>query len=350
LSNKGKINPNPLGVKVVYNNSNFFIIWLIMKLKNKVLITGGAGFLGSHLCQRMLEADWAVFCLDNFYTGTTENLQHCLKTPHFEIIEQDVCTPFSLDVDAIFHLACPASPVHYQRDPVQTTKTSVLGALNVLELAKAQQIPVLFTSTSEIYGDPHMHPQREDYWGHVNTLGPRACYDEGKRCAETLFMDYHRTRQVDIRIARIFNTYGPQMCANDGRVVSNFIVQALNNENITLYGNGEQTRSFCYVADTISGLIKLMEKPGLHTPVNIGNPVEKTMKEIAQQILTLTNSHSTLTYHALPIDDPKQRCPDISKAKRELHWEPQVSLEAGLKKTIAYFASKSSLYALPTSL
>lgn len=305
--------------------------------KNRVLVTGGAGFLGSHLCQRLLEQGWEVLCLDNFYTGTKFNLSGFLNHPNFEIIRHDICEPLSVEVDAIYHLACPASPIHYQRDPIQTTKTSVLGALNILELAKRLRVPVLFSTTSEIYGDPTQHPQREDYWGHVNSIGPRACYDEGKRCAESLFMDYHRQYQVDIRLARIFNTYGPKMCINDGRVISNFVVQALTDQPLTLYGNGEQTRSFCYVDDTVSGLMKLMDKPNYHQPVNIGNPIEKTMKEIAQTVLQLTNSQSSMAYHPLPTDDPKQRCPDISRAKLELNWEPQVDLSTGLKHTISYF-------------
>ncbi|MBI2791889.1 MAG: SDR family oxidoreductase [Gammaproteobacteria bacterium] len=308
-----------------------------MTAKNKILVTGGAGFLGSHLCQRLLEKGHTVYCLDNLYTGTDRNLNTLSKFSDFEFIHQDVCNPIHLKVDAIYHLACPASPIHYQRDPIQTTKTSVLGALNVLDLAKHCRAPVLFSSTSEVYGDPHVHPQCEEYWGNVNSAGPRSCYDEGKRCAESLFMDYHRMHHVDIRIARIFNTYGPQMCANDGRVISNFIVQALQNKDITIYGNGEQSRSFCYVDDLILGLMRLMETPKLHSPVNIGNPIEKSMNEIAKIIINLTGSRSSISYHALPIDDPKQRCPDITKAKELLNWEPIVPLETGLRKTIAYF-------------
>jgi UDP-glucuronate decarboxylase len=312
-------------------------------VKKRALVTGGAGFLGSHLCQRLLERGWEVLCLDNFYTGTKHNLQTFINHPDFEIIRHDICDPLSVEVDAIYHLACPASPVHYQRDPIQTTKTSVLGALNILELAKRLRVPVLFSSTSEVYGDPTQHPQREDYWGHVNSIGPRACYDEGKRCAESLFMDYHRQYDVDIRLARIFNTYGPKMCANDGRVISNFVVQALSNQPLTLYGNGEQTRSFCYVDDTVLGLMKLMDKPQYHLPVNIGNPIEKTMKEIAQTILQLTGSQSTTAYLPLPVDDPKQRCPDISRAKAELNWEPRIDLTTGLKQTISYFQTLLTL-------
>ncbi|MBS0286847.1 MAG: SDR family oxidoreductase [Proteobacteria bacterium] len=308
-----------------------------MKSKKTVLVTGGAGFLGSHLCKRLISQQHRVICLDNFYTGRMDNIAPLLDLPEFEVVEQDVCRPFNIKADVIFHLACPASPVHYQRDPVQTLKTSVLGAIHVLDLAKQLKVPVLFTSTSEVYGDPHVHPQREDYWGNVNCVGPRSCYDEGKRAAETLFMDYHRMHHVDIRIVRIFNTYGPQMCQNDGRVVSNFIVQALRNDPITIYGSGEQSRSFCYVDDQIDGWMRLIDKPKLHTPVNIGNPVEKSMNEIASIILEITGSRSKLVYHPLPIDDPKQRCPDITTAQEELGWEPKVDLLSGLKKTITYF-------------
>ena len=309
-------------------------------LKNeRALVTGGAGFLGSNLCTRLINQGWEVLCLDNFYTGSRENVRHLMENPYFEIINHDICTPISLEAEAIFHLACPASPPHYQRDPIQTTKTSVLGALNVLELAKRLRCPILFSSTSEVYGDPHHSPQREDYWGNVNSIGIRSCYDEGKRCSESLFMDYHRQHQVDIRIARIFNTYGPNMAHDDGRVISNFIVQALTHQPLTIYGQGNQTRSFCYVDDNISGLMKLMEKK-IHMPINIGNPIEKTMKEIANIILQLTQSKSHIAYHPLPSDDPKQRCPDISKAKAELNWEPKVDLTTGLKKTIDYFKDK----------
>jgi UDP-glucuronate decarboxylase len=308
-----------------------------MSQKKRFLVTGGAGFLGSHLCQRLLERGHEVICLDNFYTGTKFNLATLHEHAAFEVIRHDICQPLSVEVDAIFHLACPASPVHYQRDPIQTTKTSILGALNILELAKRLKAPVLLASTSEIYGDPTVHPQTEEYWGNVHTIGPRSCYDEGKRCSESLFMDFHRYYGVDIRIARIFNTYGPKMCINDGRVISNFIVQALRNEPITIYGNGEQSRSFCFVDDTVGGLMKLMDKPNLHTPVNLGNPIEKTMKEIAQIIIDLTHSKSKVSYHPLPTDDPKQRCPDITKAKKELGWEPVVDLNTGLKKTMSYF-------------
>lgn len=308
-------------------------------IRKRALITGGAGFLGSHLCEQLLAQNWDVLCVDNFYTGTQNNLYALLSHPHFTFLEYDVCDPIvtAVEIDAIYHLACPASPIHYQRDPIKTTKTSVLGALHLLELARHLDVPILYTSTSEVYGDPTEHPQKETYWGHVNSIGPRACYDEGKRCAESLFMDYHRQYQVDVRIARIFNTYGPKMSADDGRVISNFIVQALHNEPLTLYGDGNQTRSFCYVDDTVSGLIKLMECPNSHLPVNIGNPIEKTMLEIAETIIKLTDSDSPIAYHPLPIDDPKQRCPDITRAKTILHWEPQVDLITGLKKTIHYF-------------
>lgn len=303
----------------------------------QILVTGGAGFLGSHLCKQLLERGHKVLCLDNFYTGKKVNLASCLASPHFEIIQHDVCSPFSFEVDAIYHLACPASPPHYQRDPIYTTKTSVLGALHVLTLAQRRNIPILFSSTSEIYGDPEQHPQKESYWGRVHSIGPRACYDEGKRCAESLFMDYHRMHKVDIRIARIFNTYGPHMCPQDGRVISNFITQALSNQPITIYGTGKQTRSLCYVEDLVSGLIQLMETPHLHSPVNLGNPAEKTIHTIAEKIIQLTHSASNITYHPLPIDDPQQRCPDITKAQSLLHWTPSTSLELGLQKTIDYF-------------
>jgi len=303
----------------------------------KVLVTGGAGFLGSHLCKKLLSYGNEVICLDNFYTGSKTNLLPMLDNNQFEIIRHDVCYPISLEVDAIFNLACPASPVHYQADPIQTNKTSVLGALNILELARRLKVPVLQTSTSEVYGDPDVHPQTEQYWGKVNCNGIRACYDEGKRCAETLFMDYHRQHKVDIRIARIFNTYGPNMNPEDGRVISNFIVQALKEQDITIYGDGKQTRSFCYVDDNIDGLIKLMSTPGIHQPINIGNPVEKSMLEIAETILQLTKSKSKLVFRSLPQDDPKQRCPDITKANKLLNWQPKVNLETGLKNTIEYY-------------
>jgi UDP-glucuronate decarboxylase len=303
----------------------------------KILVTGGAGFLGSNLCRELLAQNHTVFCLDNFYTGRKQNLTKLINNPNFKIIEKDVCEPFSVEVDAIYHLACPASPVHYQKNPIKTNKTSVLGMLNALDLAKDLNVPLLYTSTSEVYGDPLEHPQKETYWGNVNPIGIRACYDEGKRCAEAFCMDYHRQHQVDIRIARIFNTYGPNMCPNDGRIISNFIMQALQNQDITLYGDGQQTRSFCFVDDTLSGLQKLMNTQAVHQPVNIGNPIEFTVKDIAEKIIQMTNSHSKLTYLPLPKDDPKKRKPDISRATEILDWTPKVTLEAGLEKAITYF-------------
>ena len=309
-------------------------------MKNRILVTGGAGFLGSHLCKRLLNEDNEVLCLDNFYTGSKDNVVELLNNPYFEIIRHDITFPLYIEVDQIYNLACPASPVYYQRYPIQTTKTSVSGAINVLGLAKRLNIPVLQASTSEIYGDPIVHPQKEDYWGNVNCTGIRSCYDEGKRCAETLFFDYHREVGLDIRVARIFNTYGPNMAANDGRVISNFIMQALNNEDITIYGDGNQTRSLCYVDDLIDGLIKLMNKSDHHLPTNLGNPNELTINQIAQKILELTNSKSKLILKPLPEDDPKQRCPDITRAKQGLSWEPKTDLDTGLKKTINYFKIK----------
>jgi UDP-glucuronate decarboxylase len=303
----------------------------------RILVTGGGGFLGSHLCESLLAQGDEVLCLDNFFTGNKRNIVHLLENPLFELIRHDVTFPIYLEVDRIFNLACPASPIHYQRDPVQTTKTSVMGAINMLGLAKRLKIRILQASTSEVYGDPTVHPQREDYWGNVNPVGPRACYDEGKRCAETLFYDYHRQVALDIRVARIFNTYGPRMSPNDGRVVSNFIVQALRNEDITLYGDGSQTRSFCYVEDLIRGLMALMDIDNLHTPVNLGNPHEISVRELAERIIDLTGSRSKISYQPLPQDDPTQRCPDVSLAKEKLDWKPEIALEEGLKKTIAYF-------------
>lgn len=311
----------------------------------RILVTGGGGFLGSHLCERLLAQGHEVLCLDNFFTGNKCNIVHLLENPLFELIRHDVTFPIYLEVDRIFNLACPASPIHYQRDPVQTTKTSVMGAINMLELAKRLKIRILQASTSEVYGDPTVHPQQEDYWGNVNPVGPRACYDEGKRCAETLFYDYHRQVALDIRVARIFNTYGPRMSPNDGRVVSNFIVQALHNEDITLYGDGSQTRSFCYVDDLIRGLLTLMETEKLHMPVNLGNPHEISVRELAEWIIELTGSHSKISYLPLPQDDPTQRCPDISQAKEKLGWKPEMALEDGLRKTIAYF--NTLLQAIP---
>ena len=309
------------------------------KRKLAALVTGGGGFLGSHLCEKLLAKDYDVICADNFFTGNKNNIRHLLKHPDFEFIRHDITWPLYVEVDMIFNLACPASPIHYQHDPIQTTKTSVMGAINMLGLAKRLNIPILQASTSEIYGDPEVHPQHEEYWGNVNTIGPRSCYDEGKRCAETLFYDYRHQLGVDAKIIRIFNTYGPRMCPNDGRVVSNFIVQALSNKGITIYGKGDQTRSFCYVDDLISGMMKMMETPSdVFGPINLGNPVEYTIKELAEMIIKLTNSKSKLVYRELPKDDPVRRKPDISKAKKILKWEPTVDVIAGLKKTIQYFS------------
>jgi UDP-glucuronate decarboxylase len=310
-----------------------------MKRHNKrVLITGGAGFLGSHLCDRLIAEQCDVLCVDNFYTGTKENIRHLLGIPRFELLRHDVTFPLYVEVDEIYNLACPASPIHYQFDPVQTTKTSVHGAINMLGLAKRTKAKILQASTSEVYGDPEIHPQTEDYWGRVNPIGPRACYDEGKRCAETLFFDYYRQHRLRIKVARIFNTYGPRMHPNDGRVVSNFIVQALKNEPITLYGDGQQSRSFCYVDDMIEGFIRLMDSPqDMIGPINLGNPVEFTMRELADRIHELTGSRSPLVNKPLPQDDPRQRQPDISGARERLEWQPAVTLDQGLKSTIEYF-------------
>lgn len=301
------------------------------------LITGGAGFLGSHLCDRMIADGHDVLCVDNFYTGSKDNIRHLLGHKRFELLRHDVWLPLYVEVDRIYNLACPASPVHYQNDPTSTTKTSVLGAINMLGLAKRKRARILQASTSEVYGDPQVHPQREDYWGHVNPIGPRACYDEGKRCAETLFFDYHRQSAVDIRVVRIFNTYGPRMHPNDGRVVSNFIVQALRGEPITLYGDGQQTRSFCYVDDLIEGMVRMMNQTQEIGPMNLGNPAEFTIRELAELVLRLTESKSELVFRPLPADDPVRRQPDIAKARAALEWEPAVSLRDGLKETIAYF-------------
>jgi len=304
----------------------------------RILITGGAGFVGSHLCETLLAQGHEVICADNYFTGTKANIAHLLSNPFFELMRHDVTFPLYVEVDEIYNMACPASPVHYQYDPVQTTKTSVHGAINMLGLAKRVRAKILQASTSEVYGDPHVHPQREDYWGHVNPIGIRSCYDEGKRCAETLFFDYHRQNNVRIKVARIFNTYGPRMHPNDGRVVSNFIVQALRNEPITIYGDGRQTRSFCYVNDLVSGLIRLMNSPDEVTgPVNLGNPGEFTMLELAEKVITLSGSKSQLNFMPLPSDDPKQRQPDITLAKKLLNWLPTIALDEGLTKTIAYF-------------
>jgi UDP-glucuronate decarboxylase len=307
----------------------------------RILITGGAGFVGSHLSERLLDAGHEVVVVDNYFTGSKSNIAHLLGNPHFEAIRHDVTFPLYVEVDAIYNMASPASPIHYQHDPVQTTKTNVIGAINMLGLAKRLNVPILQASTSEVYGDPEVHPQTEDYWGKVNPIGPRACYDEAKRVAETLFFDYHRQHGLEIRVARIFNTYGPRMAADDGRVVSNFIVQALRGEPLTIYGDGSQTRSFCYVDDLVSGLIGLMENPHGETgPVNIGNPGEFTMLELASLVLELTGSRSVVEHRALPADDPKQRQPDISLAKKTMGWEPHIALKEGLEKTIAYFSTQ----------
>ena len=306
--------------------------------RKRVLVTGGAGFLGSHLCDRLLAAGHEVLCVDNLFTGSKRNIEHLHGHPRFEFIRHDVTFPLYVEVDQIFNLACPASPIHYQQDPVQTTKTSVHGAINVLGLAKRLQCRILQASTSEVYGDPAVHPQTEDYWGHVNPIGPRSCYDEGKRCAETLFFDYHRLHKLDIKVARIFNTYGPRMHRNDGRVVSNFIVQALTGEPITIYGEGQQTRAFCYVDDLLEALLRLMASPsGILGPINIGNPAEFTIAELARKIIELTGSRSKIVYKPLPVDDPMQRRPDIRQAEALLGWRPRTDLETGLRKTIQYF-------------
>ncbi|APU66828.1 UDP-glucuronic acid decarboxylase family protein [Christiangramia flava] len=305
----------------------------------RILITGGAGFLGSHLSEKLLNEGNEILCVDNFYTGSRKNIHHLLDHKNFELMRHDVTHPLFVEVDQIYNLACPASPIHYQFDPVQTTKTSVLGAINMLGLAKRLKVPILQASTSEVYGDPEIHPQPEFYRGNVSTTGPRACYDEGKRCAETLFFDYYRQHNVDIKVIRIFNTYGPNMNPKDGRVVSNFIMQALHNEDITIYGEGHQTRSFCYVSDLIDGMVKMMNSPsGFTGPVNIGNPKEFTMLELAEKIVELTGSRSKLKFQNLPKDDPRQRQPVIDLAKRKLEWNPKINLEEGLKKTIDYFA------------
>lgn len=304
----------------------------------RILVTGGAGFIGSHLCQRLLDAQHDVLCVDNFYTGSKRNLEHLLDNPRFEVMRHDITFPLYLEVDRIFNLACPASPIHYQNDPVQTTKVNVHGAINMLGLAKRVKARILQASTSEVYGDPDVHPQTESYWGNVNPIGPRACYDEGKRCAETLFFDYHRQHRLEIKVARIFNTYGPNMHPNDGRVVSNFIVQALKGEPITIYGDGSQTRSFCYVDDLVDAFLLLMDSPADVTgPINLGNPTELTILGLANRIIELTGSKSRIERRELPMDDPRKRKPDISRARKHLGWEPKVSLEEGLPKTIAYF-------------
>ena len=309
--------------------------------RKRSLVTGGAGFLGSHLCERLLERGDDVLCVDNFYSGTKDNIAHLLGHAHFELVRHDVTFPLYLEVDEIYNLACPASPVHYQYDPVQTTKTSVHGAINMLGLAKRVKARILQASTSEVYGDPSVHPQPESYWGHVNPIGVRACYDEGKRCAETLFFDYNRQHGLEIKVVRIFNTYGPRMHPNDGRVVSNFIVQALRGEPITLYGDGAQTRSFCYVDDLVEALLRFMQTaPGDTGPLNVGNPKEFTIRELAERVLQLTGSKSEIVLRPLPPDDPAQRQPDIAAAKKLLGWEPATPLEAGLQKTVEYFRSQ----------
>lgn len=312
---------------------------MIQHLNNDTtMVTGGAGFLGSHLCDRLAERGHDILCVDNFFTGTKRNIAHLIGNPKFELVRHDITFPLYVEVGQIYNLACPASPVHYQFDPVQTTKTSVHGAINMLGLAKRVKARILQASTSEVYGDPEQHPQTESYWGKVNPIGIRACYDEGKRCAETLFFDYHRQFRLDIKVVRIFNTYGPRMHPNDGRVVSNFIVQALRNEDITLYGDGLQSRSFCYVDDLIDGMMRMMDTPaGTTGPINLGNPHEFTMRELAETIIRLTDSKSRLTFHPLPQDDPRQRQPDIALARSTLDWSPTVGLEDGLRETIAYF-------------
>ena len=307
-------------------------------MKKRILITGGAGFIGSHLSERLLNDGHEAICVDNFFTGTKDNIKHLLKNPDFEIVRHDICFPLYVEVDEVYNLACPASPIHYQFDPVQTTKVNVLGSINMLGLAKRLKVRIFQASTSEVYGNPTVHPQPETYWGHVNTIGPRACYDEGKRCAETLFFDYYRQHKMDIKVARIFNTYGPRMHPNDGRVVSNFIMQALHNKDITVYGDGSQTRSFCYVEDMVDGIIRMMNTPkGFTGPVNLGNPGEVSILELAKLIIDLTGSSSRIVFKPLPQDDPERRRPDITLAQEKLGWKPTVSLEHGIRKTIEYF-------------
>ena len=309
-------------------------------MEKRILVTGGAGFIGSHLCERLLDEGHEVICVDNFFTGTRENIKHLIGNPYFEIIRHDICFPLYLEVDEIYNLACPASPIHYQFDPVQTTKVNVSGSINMLGLAKRLKIRVLQASTSEVYGDPTVHPQPETYWGHVNPIGPRACYDEGKRCAETLFFDYHRQHGIDIKVVRIFNTYGPRMHPNDGRVVSNFIIQALKNQDISIYGDGSQTRSFCYVDDTVDGIIRMMNTPrGFTGPLNLGNPNEISILDLSRLIIELTGSSSGIVFEPLPQDDPCRRCPDITLAREKLGWKPRIDLKTGLEKTLEYFSS-----------
>ena len=312
--------------------------------RKRVLVTGGAGFLGSHLCERLLNEGCHVLCLDNFYSGARDNVMHLIGSPYFELIRHDVTFPLYVEVDEIYNLACPASPIHYQRDPVQTTKTSVHGAINMLGLAKRTKAKILQASTSEVYGDPEVHPQPESYWGRVNPIGIRSCYDEGKRCAETLFFDYHRQHNLEIKIVRIFNTYGPRMHPNDGRVISNFIVQALRGEDITIYGDGSQTRSFCYVDDLVDGIIRMMATgAGVTGPFNLGNPAEFTIKQMAQTVLSMVGGTSKLVHKPLPLDDPRQRKPDITLAQSHLQWEPKMEIEEGLGKTINYFREVPNL-------
>jgi UDP-glucuronate decarboxylase len=307
----------------------------------KIIVTGGAGFLGSHLCERLLAARHDLLCVDNFFTGTKTNIAHLMNNPRFELMRHDITFPLYVEVDEIYNLACPASPIHYQFDPVQTTKTSVHGAINMLGLAKRVKAKILQASTSEVYGDPEVHPQTENYWGRVNPVGPRSCYDEGKRCAETLFFDYWRQHQLRIKVVRIFNTYGPRMLPHDGRVVSNFVMQALTGEDITIYGEGNQTRSFCYVDDLIEAMIRVMATPDDFTgPINIGNPTEFTIRQLAEEVISLTGSKSRLIFKPLPVDDPKQRQPDISLAKKTIDWSPSVELKSGLEKTISYFRAQ----------
>ena len=311
--------------------------------KGRVLVTGGAGFIGSHLCERLLNDGYDVQCVDNYYSSTKDNIAHLMGNPRFEVIRHDVTFPLYVEVDEIYHLACPASPVHYQRDPVQTTKTAVHGSINMLGLAKRTGAKILLSSTSEVYGDPAVHPQNEDYWGNVNPIGPRACYDEGKRCAETLFFDYHRQHNLPIKVVRLFNTYGPRMHPHDGRVVSNFIVQALANRPLTVYGGGDQTRSFCYVDDLIEGLLSMMaSSENVTGPINLGNPDEFTIAELADAVIRMTGTEAGIEYRALPQDDPVRRQPDIARAKRELGWEPIISLPQGLRRTVDYFKATLS--------
>ena len=309
-------------------------------MRKRILVTGGAGFIGSHLCEGLLSQGSEVICVDNFFTGTRDNIKHLLKNPYFEVIRHDICFPLYVEADEIYNLACPASPIHYQFDPVQTTKVNVSGSINMLGLAKRLKTRILQASTSEVYGNPTQHPQTETYWGHVNPIGPRACYDEGKRCAETLFFDYYRQHRMDIKVVRIFNTYGPRMKPNDGRVISNFIMQALRGEDITIYGDGSQTRSFCYVDDMVDGIIRMMNAPnGFTGPVNLGNPEEISILNLAQLIIDLTSSKSKIVFSPLPQDDPTRRCPDINLAKKKLDWKPTVDLKLGLQNTIEYFIS-----------